>query len=344
MSERTEQPTPRRLEKARDEGQHPRSRILTAALPTLGAAVGLSLVGRETWAGIGAWARLAFSGAGTPRALTERGLELLAVASAPAFCCAFAGAAAGGLLQTGLQLNLKLLAPKAERLDWAAGFKRVATLKALPEAARPALVIIALLALGTSAVGEALERARAVSRPDGAAVFLNALAPLGDALGNAAAVLVCFAVADLLLARWLHARSLRMSRDEVKQEHKQQEGDPRAKAKRKALHRQLALAGPARSVAKATVVVVNPTHLAVALRYAPEECPSPYVVARGREEEAFEIRKAARAMRVPIVRDIPLARGLIHCEPGDEIPEELFLAAAAILKSVLPPSLPGAKP
>lgn len=344
MSERTEQPTPRRLQRAREDGQHPRSRILSAALPTLGAALGLSLTGREAWTGLAAWARQAFSTEGAPRALCERGLELLVAASAPALGCAFAAAAAGGLLQAGPQLNLAHLAPKAERLDWAAGLKRVATLKALSEAARPALAVVALLALGAAAVREALERGRAVIRPDGAAAFLGALAPLGDVLGSAAALLFGLAAADLLLARWLHARSLRMSRDEVKQEHRQQEGDPRAKSRRKALHRQLALAGPARSVAQATVVVVNPTHIAVALRYAPGECAAPYVVARGRDEEAFQIRKAARAMRVPIVRDIPLARGLVHCEPGDEIPEELFRAAAAILKTVLPPSLPGAKP
>ena len=126
-----------------------------------------------------------------------------------------------------------------------------------------------------------------------------------------------------------------MTREEVKQEHKKSEGDPHHKAKRKALHRQLATGGPARGVQKATAVVVNPTHIAVALRYDQAECEAPYLVAKGREEDAFEIRREAKALGIPVVKDIPLARSLIHYDVGEEIPEELYRAAAAVLKVAL---------
>ena len=85
----------------------------------------------------------------------------------------------------------------------------------------------------------------------------------------------------------------------------------------------------------ATAVVVNPTHIAVAIRYAEDECEAPYIVARGREEDALKIRREAESLGIPIVRDIPLARTLVHYDVGEEVPEELYQAAAAILKVAL---------
>jgi type III secretion protein U len=126
-----------------------------------------------------------------------------------------------------------------------------------------------------------------------------------------------------------------MSRDDVKQEHKSSDGDPHQKAERKALQRKLVLGGPARGVAKATAVVVNPTHVAVALRYAPEECEAPYVVARGCEDEALQIRSGARALGIPLLKNVPLARTLVHLDVGEAIPEELYQAVAGILKAAL---------
>jgi type III secretion protein U len=344
VSEKTEKPTPRRLKKARDDGQLPKSRLLSAGLPTLGATAGAASWTHQTARTLEAWAQSALAGTSTPSVLVERGLTLLASLAAPVLAGGMVGALAAGLLQAGLRFDFGLLAPKTERMDWGAGLKRVVTLKALPDAARPALAAALALAVGGSAVHAAVARSTTSLGVDGSVGFLRALAPATATIQALAALVGAFALADLLLARWLHLRGLRMSRNEVKQEYKSQEGDPQHKSKRKALHRQLANAGPARSVAQATVVVVNPTHIAVALRYAPGECAAPYVVARGREDEAHEIRKAARLMKVPIVKDVPLARALVHCEPGDEVPEELFVAAAAILKTVLPPSIPGATP
>lgn len=344
MSERNEKPTPRRLRKAREDGQVPRSRILAAAMPVLAAGWALGGLGRQ-WPDAAGFARAAFGGREDPVHLAARALWLLASLGLPVLGAAWVAAGLAGVLQAGFGFFPGQCAPKAERADPLKGLKRVASLQALKESARPAAVAAALALLGAAAVEEAVERCRRVPLPDGVGQAVRSAAPAEALLERVAAALVGFGALDLLLARWLHQRSLRMSRDEVKQEHKQQEGDPHHKSKRKALHRQLALAGPARSVAQATVVVVNPTHIAVALRYAPAECAAPYVVARGRDGDAHAIRKAANQMRVPIVKDIPLARSLVHCEVGDEIPEELFRAAAAILRTVLDPQLlppPGA--
>jgi type III secretion protein U len=141
-------------------------------------------------------------------------------------------------------------------------------------------------------------------------------------------------VADALLARFRHQARLRMTRQEVIEEHRQTEGDPRSKARRKALHRSLLLAGRARGVRSADVLVVNPTHLAVALRYAPLETEAPYLVAKGRGAQAQALRRESERCGIPVVRDVPLARSLILYDVGEEIPEELYQAAAAVLEVV----------
>jgi len=132
-----------------------------------------------------------------------------------------------------------------------------------------------------------------------------------------------------------------MTREEVRREHREQEGDPRHRAHRRAAHRQLLQAGRARGVEKATVLVVNPTHLAVGLRWAPEECDAPYLVARGRAADAAELRRRADALGIPVVRDVALARSLVMHDVGEEVPEELFQAAAAVLEMALSRTPPG---
>jgi len=158
--------------------------------------------------------------------------------------------------------------------------------------------------------------------------------------GAAAGVL---AALDFGLSRRRHWRELMMSREEVKNEHKQSEGDPHHKQQRKAMHRQLAAGGPERGVRAATAVVVNPTHVAVALRYAPRECDAPYLVAKGREQDALALRRAAQELGIPIVRDVPLARSLVQFDVGVEIPEELYQAAAAVLAAALEAGTPPAQ-
>ena len=116
---------------------------------------------------------------------------------------------------------------------------------------------------------------------------------VGSLLPRLLGVLGVLGVGDYMLARRRHLKDLMMTREEVKREHKESEGDPRHKGQLRAAHRQMASGGPARGVGKASVVVVNPTHIAVALRYAPEECEAPYLVGKGREADALGMRREA---------------------------------------------------
>ncbi|MET0402154.1 MAG: EscU/YscU/HrcU family type III secretion system export apparatus switch protein, partial [Cystobacter sp.] len=184
-------------------------------------------------------------------------------------------------------------------------------------------------------VGEARDAGPDVLRSvwlSGTSGLVHGVGRLESLLFLLAWVLVALGVGDYALARRRHVRELMMTREEVKREHKESEGDPRHKSHRRALQRQVAAGGPARGVGKASVVVVNPTHIAVALRYAPEECEAPYLVGKGREADALALRREAERLGVPVIRDVPLARGLVHYDVGEEIPEELYQAAAAVLR------------
>jgi type III secretion protein U len=245
-------------------------------------------------------------------------------------------ALASTVVIAGVQVNVDLVSPKLERLNPAEGFKKLFSPRQALEVGKGLLVtaVIGWL-LWTSLKDAAPLAVRSLTRDDGALTLPALLELWRPAVLRAAVVLALLGVADQALAHRKHLKGLMMSRDEVKQEHKQQDGDPHHKAKRKSLHKQLASGGSARGLHNATAVVVNPTHIAVALRYDEAECAAPYVVARGREEDALNMRKHAESLGVPVIRDVPLARSLVQLDVGEEVPEELYQAAAAVLKVAL---------
>jgi flagellar biosynthesis protein FlhB len=140
------------------------------------------------------------------------------------------------------------------------------------------------------------------------------------------------AVLDVIYQRWRYRRDQRMTKEEVKREHKEAEGDPHQKRERERLHREILAHDTLEAVRRADVLVVNPTHLAVALRYDEEgELDAPEIVAKGGEELAARMIRAAEEANVPVMRDVPLARALFELEVGDEIPEPLYEAVAILL-------------
>jgi flagellar biosynthesis protein FlhB len=149
-----------------------------------------------------------------------------------------------------------------------------------------------------------------------------------------AVVAVALGLADYLWTRRRHMQGLRMTREEVTREHKESEGDPTHRAERQRLHRELAEQRMLADVRKADFVVVNPDHIAVALRYDRDGEAAPVVVARGERLLAERIRQAAREAGVPIFRDVTLARSLRHLAEGQEIPAALYEAVAEILRAV----------
>jgi flagellar biosynthesis protein FlhB len=149
-----------------------------------------------------------------------------------------------------------------------------------------------------------------------------------------ASVVVTMGFLDFFLQRSRYRKRMRMTRKEVRDEHKEEDGDPQIKSERKRFHRQILQGGNLIGLANARVVVVNPTQLAVALGYDAEQDQAPWVVTSGKGSLAAKIRNEANRLGIPIVQHVPLARALINVEAGNEIPEQLYKAVAEVIQTI----------
>ncbi len=336
MSARTEQPTPRRLREARQRGEIATSRDLTGAAALLVGVAALAATGpalARTLAGaLRAGLVAAVHGTVEPWRATMIALVVLGrVALAPCGA-AMLGALAAGALQAGGLFAPGAVRFRPERLHLGRGLGRLVSTERLVATALGVAKTMAAAAIGWRLVLAAAPAVAAAPRL-GAAALLRLLPALAlDVALALGAVLGVLGALDLALARRRHRKALMMTREEVVRERRDDEGDARHKGERRRLHRAIATTAPVR---RATCLVVNPTHVAVALRHAKGSDDAPVVLAKGVGEDAARLRTEARRSAVPIVRDVALARALFRlAEVGDEIPEELYEAAAAVLVHV----------
>jgi flagellar biosynthetic protein FlhB len=344
LSDKTESPTPRRLRKARDEGDSGASAYAAQAMAFVVAAALApfavrALAAREADDLRVAMGRAASSfGSGPPvDAIAVDTVTLartLLSLSLPLVAAVGVTAAIAQAVQTGGVMAPGRLAPSLARLDPLAGVKRLFSGTRLLSVAR---ALVASLVIGWVAYdvlrAHVIDWARIAGRPKWIAVVVSDAA--GALVRRAAWVGLLLAVIDVLVTRRAWLRRLRMTKDEVRREHRESEGDPQVKAAReRAYHEMLAQATIA-NVKNATVVVVNPTHRACALRYdAARGDEAPVVLAAGEGILALRIAQAARDQGVPIIRDVPLAGALVELEAGDVIPEVLYEAVAQILREI----------
>jgi flagellar biosynthetic protein FlhB len=334
--EKTEQPTEQRLRKARLEGDSGLSTYAGQAAAFFVALLLLPSVAAATSARCSSWLKEALVRAGErPAPTTFDGVALakdVILLVAPMLLATAAVVAVLGAIQTGGSIAIGKLAPDLAKLDPIAGLKKLVSVDRLFSVAR---ALIAASAIAYLAYGQLKAHAADVAHTAGR---LALVADLGGTIAqrvarDAAILGLVMAGVDLFVVRRGWMKRLKMSRAEVKREHKESEGDPQMKAAReRARHELLAQATVAR-VKDASVVVVNPTHLASALKYAEDEDGAPVVVASGEGELAERIIRAAHDYGVPIVRDVPLAHALRELEVGDEIPEALYEAVAEILRA-----------
>jgi type III secretion protein U len=337
--EPTEQATPKRLREARRRGQVARSRDLSgfAVFAAVAAAAlasgplwlqGLATFLRDSLGGACAWPRQATT------ATLGHAVDLLLLSVGPALGAGLVAAVAVGLFQVRPLWTWKPLKPELSRLNALKGLKQLVSLRRLVDLLKNVTALTALLVVLGLTLWEALpdliRLGGAGPAPLGAVVldWTKVLALRGGL------VLLVVGAADYGLQRYRHARDLRMTKEEVKREHKESEGDPQHKAARKRLHQELSEHDMIQQVTEADLVVVNPTHLAVALRYDARRDDAPRVVARGQQLMAARIKEAARQARVPIFHDVGLARALHELEPGEEIPETLYDAVADLLRAL----------
>ena len=331
--------TQRRIEKAREEGQVARSRDL-GHLGALGAGVGLLAVFAPD---ITAWlnrlmadalrfdaAQLVHAGTMVERlsALSQRTLALLL----PLFATVVAVAIAGGALAGGWNLTWQPLQPKFDKLNPLAGLQRVFAGPQLVDTLKACL--LATVLGGTAALVLSRQwtlHAQLLAMPLPAALAEGGRLLLGGLL-LLVGVLAVFALVDVPLQRQLLRRRLRMSIEEVKKEMKEVEGNAEVKGKMKLRMREMVGRRMLAAVPRADLVVMNPTHYAVALKYDEATMAAPRVVAKGADLLALRMRDLARDAKVPVLQAPPLARALYaHCEVDREIPARLFGAVAQVL-------------
>jgi type III secretion protein U len=269
---------------------------------------------------------------GEPWPALTRALVLLARTVLPVCGAAASGAVLAGALQTRGLLSLEAVRFRLDRLHPGTGLLRLLSADRLLATTVEILMAVAALLVAWRLVVEVAPEIAASPRLDVRVLprLLPALATrIALALGG---LLVIFGTLDLALVRRRHRKGLMMSREDVARERRDDEGDPGLKLERRRLHRALAAAVPLR---RATCLIVNPTHVAVALHHSREADDAPVVVAKGMGGAAARLRAEARRAGVPIVHDAALARAVFRlAEVGDEIPEELYEAAAAILVHV----------
>ncbi|MBB6084942.1 type III secretion system export apparatus subunit SctU [Castellaniella defragrans] len=241
----------------------------------------------------------------------------------------------GEFLQVGIVLAFKKLIPSGQKLNPLSNLKNIFSKKNLVEFLKSALKIVFLSVLVTLVVRDALPQLMSVPHSGLAGLQTGVGGMLRTLLAHVAVAYVVISLADFVWQRMQHRKQLMMSKAEVKQEYKEMEGDPHIKGKRKHLHQEMAMQGAVQSARKATVVVTNPTHLAIALYYDQDETPLPVVLAKGEGALALDMMRAAREAGVPVMQNIPLARALMaDAQPDQYIPSELIEPVAEVLRLV----------
>jgi flagellar biosynthesis protein FlhB len=332
VSDKTEDPTPRRLAKAREKGDVAVSAVTSQSLGFLVAVLIVPPAVAATAARATELVRAALSGQGAVAA-SDAVVKDVVLLVAPVIAAVAATSALATIVQTGALFAPARLTPDLGKLDPVAGLRSLVSGTRLWSVARALVAAAAVAWLAYRALGHhAVDLGHTVGR--GAAAAAVAGFASRHLARDAAFIGLAFALVDLIVVRRaLHAK-LKMTKSEVKREHRETEGDPQIKAARQRAHRDMLAAATINAVRDATVVIVNPEHLATALRYVEGEDDAPKVVATADGELAQRIQEAARAYGIPIIRDVPVARALAELEVGDTIPEALYEAVAEILREI----------
>ncbi|MBS1795830.1 MAG: EscU/YscU/HrcU family type III secretion system export apparatus switch protein [Acidobacteria bacterium] len=342
--EKTEQPTDKRLQDARKKGQVAKSQDLTSAALLISTVAVVWLIGGYIGGTLQGMVRdqiefaATFKGPFTGETaylVIWRGLTAMVWALVPVFAVVVVFAFLGNYLQIGTIFSFESIAPKFDKLNPVEGFRNK-FLKSRPyiELGKTLLKMAITAAVAGYVLWAAREDViRLISKPPGivAAYTFGLVLEIGLKIGLAFLIL---GGADFFLQRFLHRQEMKMTKHEVKEEYKETEGNPLIKAQRRALHREILSQSMAAAVRDADVVLANPTHVAVALKYERGKSEAPVITAKGADLMAAQIRRIAGDAGIPIRHDVPLARALYEFEVDQEIPEELYEAVAVVLQWV----------
>jgi len=340
--ERTEQATPKRREEAREKGQVAVSREVASAV-ILGASLIYFYFGSGRFMeGITEIMKTAFRDSGHVL-LTQQNIQGLALTFVykmfllifPLLLAVFVAGFLANVLQVGFVFSWEAVQPKLSKIDPIKGMKRLFSLRSLVELVKSLLKITVVGIIAYLMIARELPGLLPLADQSawGMLVFIGRIS--FRIMMMTCFVLLILALLDYLYQRWEFEKSIRMSRQDIKEEFKHSEGDPLVKSRIKRLQRDIARKRMMAGVPKADVVITNPTHLAVAVRYDQDNMNAPVVVAKGAGYVAEKIRKIAEKNQIPIVENKPVARVLYKiANVGDTIPADLYRAVAEILAYV----------
>ncbi|TXH38031.1 MAG: flagellar biosynthesis protein FlhB [Rhodospirillaceae bacterium] len=342
-SDKTEDPTSKRLDDARKQGQVANSRevnnlFMMGALTLSVAMFGSSIAGdikSMIMPFIEAPDQIP-TDIGHLQVLAWRFLGQLLMAGVVPLVIAVFAAVGAGYLQFGLLWSAEGLMPSLDKISPLAGFKRIFSLRSLNEFLKGLLKIAIVGSVATSLLLPAMSRVHGLIGLDPAQLMVTLKSEVMHLLFGVLCVIIVITIFDVFYQRFQHMRSLRMSRQELKEEFKDTEGDPLVKGRLRQLRMERARRRMMAEVPKSDVVVTNPTHYAVALKYDQNSMGAPRVTAKGTDKAALRIRELARENDVPVIENPPLARGLYaSVEIDQEITPEFYKAVAEVISYIM---------
>lgn len=338
--EKTEPPSPKRVRDARAKGQVPRSQEVVTSISLFGTIAVIYALGSMIWANLVVLIdQVAALAAQRTETRLNEGLlltyDVMSSVLLPILGVVVFLAVAANMIQFGVLFSFQSVQPKLEKISLVAGAKRIFSKKQLVELLKSIVKIVFLSFLLFFLIRDAI------------GPYVSAVTCGAECLGTVTESMLvrlmlisalAFAIVaglDFMIQRHFHTKSLMMSKQEVKREYKESEGDPTVKGQRRAFAQELVMGDVRKQVRHSSAVVVNPTHLAVAIRYRKGDTPLPMVTAKGRGLQAVDMRTEAERAGVPIFHNVSLARYLFaETEPDQYVPDEVFDVVAEILSWV----------
>jgi len=340
--ERTEQPTERRLQEARKKGQVPRSRELNTMLSLILASIALLVLGggisrnimQISVEGFSISRELAFDANQLPFQFMYMASQTL-LALSPFMAVMLVAALAGPLMMGGWSFSLETISFKLEKLNPIKGLARIFSLKGLVELVKALAKFVLLIGAAILVFFTIDQQLLSLTSMSPKAAGIEAVSVLVQVLLILSATTILIVALDVPFELWNHQKQLRMTKQEIKDEMKETDGNPQVKQRIRTMQRQLAESRMMEDVKTADVVITNPTHYAVALQYLDRPGSAPRLVAKGKDLTALRIRSIATEHDIPLFEAPPLARALYRStEIGHEIPHVLYMAVARVLAYV----------
>lgn len=344
--EKTEKPTQKRLREARKKGQIPRSRDLAVAAGSLATTLALAQWGSAVVVEMGRLLTTALEHfgdratgnitQGDMTALTFSQLSHLAILSGPVAVAAAVAGVGAFALQGGITFSTESLKPNFSKLSPATGLKRLGFSQSGIDTLKTLLVAIVIAWLSWSTIRDAMDESATMAFLAPGQAALAAGGHMQTLLTRIGWALVVLGAADYGLQRYRSRSQLKMSKQELRDEAKESDGNAEVKSRVRRIQRDMARRRMLNDVSKATVVITNPTHYAVALEYRRGVMAAPKVLAKGVDQMALRIRERAKKHGIPMVENRPLARALHDsAEVGQTIPADLFSAVAEVLAQLI---------